>query len=273
MIEDEEPINTAPMVHVSKYTMAALARLEEKIANGLGADVPPSCPFCFGTGMELVPDTDIAPATSKATWRPTDLKGDGARRCRCQADPRIVRSLGIIPVRYKSAVLADLQPRVDRHPKQPEVVAYMKAHPEANYFICGKPNSGKTHLYWSLYQAAAVAGRLVFASKLFDLIEAIKAQIFDSKLPSPLPSMGGSERMGIFLEDVNKARPTEFVGERLFNFLDDVYNNKHQLVVTSQLAPADLVKYFDRGEEIKTVDGAALVRRMANEETTIWRMM
>jgi len=252
-MDSDEPINTTPMQHISKPANAALARLREKIANGLGSNVPPECQFCFGTGMEVVP-------------------GEGARRCRCQPNQRVLTSLAAIPPRYAGVTLADLKADASRHPQQAVLIQRMKANPGQNYFICGKPDAGKSHFFWALYQQAAIEGRVLFVSKLFDLIEAIKAEMFDSSLPSPLPNLGG-ERMGIFLEDVNKARPTEFVGERFFNFLDDVYNAKHQLVVTSQLSPADLVKYFENAKAgVTTVDGAALVRRMANQETAIFRM-
>lgn len=254
MIADNEPtdINNAPMQPLSTVASKALSRLREKIANGLGSDVEPPCALCFGTGMEVTPN--------------------GARRCQCQPNERLIAGLSMIPARYAGVTLAGLEPDRRRHPDQARVIARMKAIPSGNYFISGKPDAGKTHMFWALYQYAVIGGQVVFVSKLFDLIEAIKAQMFDSKLPSPLPYVAG-ERISIFIEDVNKARPTEFVAERLFNFLDDVYNARHQLVVTSQLAPADLVKYFEViSNGVKTVDGAALVRRMANNDTFIERL-
>jgi len=237
----------------------SLNRIAQRVAIGLSidSDVPPSCPDCFGTGMAILPD-------------------EGAKRCHCEIERVRVETLSLalskIPYRYKDAELSTLKPRIDLHPKQSEIVEYMPGHLEDNYFLCGRPDSGKTHFYWTLYRDRAVRGVPVFASKLFDLIEGIKAHMFNGA-PSPLPALD-VPRISIFLEDVNKARPTEFVAERFFNFLDDIYNRQHQIVVTSQISPEDLIKYFHKVDDqgVTVVDGSAIVRRMKNDETAIFRL-
>lgn len=254
-MDDETNI---PRVSTKEKPWAPLGRIAERIASGLriNSDVPPSCPDCFGTGVVV--------------------SASGASRCRCEIERVRVETLNaalaVVPNRYKDASFETLQPRNDLHPKQSEVIEYMLAHPDDNYFFSGRPDSGKTHFYWTLYNERAVRGIPVFASKLMDFIEGIKAHMFHDA-PSPLPNLE-VERISIFLEDVNKARPTEFVAERFFNFLDDIYNHKHQLVVTSQASPEHLVRYFHKEDDegIVTVDGTAIVRRMKNDETAVFSL-
>jgi DNA replication protein DnaC len=230
--------------------------LAERVMTGIDqtqlTDNPgPACLLCRDTGMEITTD--------------------GARRCQCEIDrvlkERIAANLAVIPPKYSNAVLSTLQPRSDLHKDQPRIIASLKENPDRSYFFCGKPDAGKSHLFWSLYHHEASQGRVVFTAKLFKLIEAIKAQMF-SDGPDPLPDIE-VDQLSIYLEDVSKARPTEFVAERFFDFLDDAYNRQHRIVVTSQLAPEDLIKYFERAEGI---DGRAIVRRMVNDETSVFRL-
>jgi len=73
----------------------------------------------------------------------------------------------------------------------------------------------------------------------------------------------------VFLDDVNKARPTEFVAELIFNFVDRIYRNNHQMVVTSQLSPEDLIDWFEKGNPSY---GLPIVRRMKHDDTATWKM-
>jgi len=234
-------------------------------------DAKPQCERCNDTGMEIAP-TSLAPGILKADGKPIELHGPGARRCDCVQVKRLARlrgeRLAIIPERYRGVTLATLEAHAHRHPSQPAIVKMLKEQPDGDYFFCGKPDSGKTHFFWTLYQNDVEQNKNVFASTLFKLIEAITDQMFNREPKIVVPDLD-VEQISIFLEDVNKARPTEFVAERFFNFIDDVYNRKHRLVVTSQVAPDALAKHFERAEG---VDGTAIVRRMVNEDTTVWRM-
>lgn len=255
-MEDEQKL---PRLSDPKRPWNVLGPIAQRVVAGLriNSDAPEPCPDCFGSGMAVVP-------------------GEGAKRCHCEVERLRIETLQIalagIPRRYKDADLTTLEPRSDLHPDQAKVIEYMQGHPDDNYFFCGRPDSGKTHFYWALYRDRANHGVPVFASKLFALIEGIKAHMFNNE-PTPLPSLD-VPRISIFLEDVNKARPTEFVAERFFNFLDDIYTRRHQIVVTSQLSPEQLIKYFEKQDDegITVVDGQAIVRRMKNDETAIFRL-
>jgi DNA replication protein DnaC len=243
---------------------------------------PETCFLCHDTGMKVVETEIAADASVRAGIIPANPRGPAAMRCDCETArlfaERVARSLAIVPARYQSARLDILEPRTDRlsggHPKQVEAVAYMKAHPEENYFFAGPPDTGKTHLFWTLYDYAARQGKEIFACSVFKLIEAIKFEMLGRVFPVTVPRLEETGAISIFLEDANKARPTEFVAERFFNFLDDAYNLRCHMVVTSQLNTPELAKYFDiydKETRIHVADGTAIVRRMANDETNIWR--
>jgi DNA replication protein DnaC len=54
----------------------------------------------------------------------------------------------------------------------------------------------------------------------------------------------------LFLDEFEKARPTEFASEMLFNLLDAARNFNHQLVITSNLDPEKLRAHWSRIDEI-----------------------
>lgn len=250
------------------------ASIFERLASRITVtdEVATSCPECFDTGIKIV-ETDLAPSVLKANYQQIDLSGPGAVRCACAIgrlrQERIARQLSLIPPRYAQARLETLAPD-GRHPTQVELVYFAKANPEHSFFICGKQDVGKTHILWSIYHHLISQDVPAFASSLFDLVESVKMAIGRGEAVSRLiPEMETHERMAIFLDDVNKARPTEFVAELMFNLLDRVYRNNHQLVVTSQLRPDDLVEYFD--DKFGSY-GGPIVRRMRNEDTAYFEM-
>ncbi len=254
-----------------KPANAAVTRIMDAAEKGIGRqDATPACALCQDTGIEMV-ETELAPSILKADGKALALRGSGARRCVCVTErlarERVASALSVIPDRYRGVSLAGLKPQALRHADQPRLVKDLKANPDRSYFLCGAPDAGKSHCLWALYEHHASQGRAVFAATLFKLIEAITAEMFQRPYPFTVPDL--SEPVSIFLEDVNKARPTEFVAERFFNFIDEVYTRKHRLVVTSQVDPAALAAHFERAEG---VDGKAIVRRMVNDDTTVWRL-
>ena len=225
------------------------------------------CSRCFGTG--------------------TLLTETGARICECRRTDhlRVARLLERIPPRYKGVSLATLQPNPDLHTKQTEIVEYLRQHPDHSYYFCGANDTGKSHFLWALYENAARAGRRVVAGTFYDMVKSAKAA-FDSSTSAELRWSQlrywqadldtTAERCLVCIDDIDKARPTEYVAELFFSYVDAIYNFKHQLVVTSQLDPQErvdgrdsLIEHFERADPRYAV---GIVRRVVNDETAIWRM-
>lgn len=244
-----------------------------KRAEETGEFAPETCPSCFGTGVKMVKATVPMPQTM---GHKLPVIADVAARCECETErvreAMMAQRLSVVPARYKEAWLTALQPQPSRHRLQSTIVPFLKKHPDKSYFFCGNGDVGKSHFYWSLYMHAVRSERVVFASSLYDLIEAVKRS-FDGVHLNPVEAMNqvldATPNVAVFLDDVNKARPTEFVAETIFNFLDRIYRDKHQLVVTSQLSPEDLIQHFERVDQSY---GLPIVRRMVNDDTVVWRM-
>lgn len=224
------------------------------------------CLKCFGTG--------------------TYLKEGAAVQCPDCARKRrqefVAALLNNRPERFRHVMLETLEPRDDLHPKQSEIVAYMRANPGDNYYFCGKEDTGKTHFLHALYGHAVTAGNSrVLYTTMNDLVLRTKEGFtrggdmqHDWLRIADLQQ--SSTRFSVFIDDIDKARATEFVGELIFAWIDAIYSFKHQLVVTSQLDPEKRVNGLDSlAQHFEKADpryAKTIVRRIVNDETAVWRM-
>lgn len=239
----------------------------------------------------LSPSSDVVCGICNDTG--TELTETGARTCACVRQKlqqrRIAekdRKLARIDARYAGVTLAGLTPRAELHPDQGRYIARMRAAPFENYYICGNNDTGKTHLLWALYESAVSAGRGVAAGTLFDMLESMKSLFRlnhrrnqgESTDPetNPFANLQGAAPFSAFIDDVDKARPTEFAAEFFFSYVDALYRYKHQIVVTSQLDPEKRVdgrdSLIDHFEKADARYGIGIVRRLVNDETNIVRL-
>ncbi len=68
-------------------------------------------------------------------------------------------------------------------------------------------------------------------------------------------------KFSIFLDDVDKAKPTEYAAEQLFELADAIYAFNHQIIVTTNLSLVKLVSHFEKADERY---GGAIVRRIVD---------
>jgi DNA replication protein DnaC len=167
--------------------------------------------------------------------------------------------------------LDGLAARTDLHPGQAATVEYVKANPDASYVFCGRPGTGKTHLFWALYERAAQnLDRPLVACSMLQLInqyrEAFRPRT-DPNEPAPevmvRPNdLMSSLRYSVFFDDIDKPKISEYVAEQVHALFDAAYNNNHQIVVTTNLDPDSLETHFSRADERY---GAAIVRRIVHD--------
>jgi DNA replication protein DnaC len=183
----------------------------------------------------------------------------------------VAARLGRIPPRYAAVTLDGLSARTDLHPGQAAAVAYVKAHPEDSYVFCGKPGTGKTHLFWALYERAAQnLDRSIVACSMLQLInqyrEAFRPRVGDEPAPEvavrPNDLMNPRTKYSLFFDDIDKPKISEYVAEQIHALFDAAYNNNHQIVVTTNLSPDDLDAHFRRADERY---GGAIVRRIVHD--------
>ncbi len=201
----------------------------------------------------------------------TVLKRDGqpmtyseAQDCEC----RIMKIVNArLPAEYAGISLATLQARPDNHPKQAEFIEQMRQDPGGSYIFSGAFGAGKSHFFWALYVEAVRARKKLFAGTLRALIDQYHKAIEASQrsevflLPIYPEDLRSDRKCALFLDDLDKARPTEYVAEQLFELLDAAISNNQQVVVTTNLSPDALITHFERADNSGRF-GGSIVRRL-----------
>jgi DNA replication protein DnaC len=161
-----------------------------------------------------------------------------------------------------------------KHTKQDGIIGAMRSKPDRSYFLAGIPGTGKSLMMWSLYRYAVETGTTkVVACTLSELLDEYRAFIRASKADQgPIyPRLNADElrqadtRYSIFLDDIDKANPTDYVAEQVFNIVNAVYEYGHQLVVTTNKPIRALIDHYDRSDS----RGEPIVRRMTENATIV----
>lgn len=198
------------------------------------------------------------------------IEGVGAKKCDCLKRKHKAQALARIPLRYREHTLATATADVARHWKQPALLAAMREDARLSLFLYGPSGTGKTHFAWMMYRQAVEEGRRAVGISLAELLLEYRvwekdADTLPTIIPGNLLQSRPAQTPGvlILLDDVDKARPSLFAAEMLFRLVDAAYNNNHQLVVTSNLAPSALAaKWSEAGD----AHGSAIVRRIQEIE-------
>lgn len=208
-----------------------------------------TCDLCSDTGMEYI-------ATK------------GVRVCGCRLTRIRESKLAAIPPKFAGVTLDNIQPRTDLHSKQAEIVEQIKADPNKSYFFGGKFGTGKSVFMWTLYRHAVDTNRpKIVCCTLAELLNEFRAFIQASvnRETPVIPRLNAADlrqnhtRYAIFLDDIDKAKPTEYAAEQLFEIVNVIYEYQHQLVVTTNLSVGGLLDHFDRADDRF---GGAIVRRI-----------
>jgi DNA replication protein DnaC len=183
----------------------------------------PSCPHCFGTGMEVVP-------------------GEGARRCRCQSPDHRQRLLQAarIPARYQHCTLQGY----DAGDSDSKWIAKIEADRVINDYpviegrgllFVGAVGVGKTHL------AVALLRELIDRYQvrgLFYQFGALLRRIQDSYNPvsqtSELGVLGPVfEADVLVLDELGASKPTDWVRDTMMQIINTRYNDKRLTIFTT----------------------------------------
>lgn len=159
--------------------------------------------------------------------------------------------LSAIPLRFKGLELGSLKPDLARHQNQAEAIQIVQANPEGSFVLSGRNGAGKSMLGWCLYREAALAGRKCFGLTLSELLaEYRRAETSQEDWQPQLTSVGLQQphigKALILLDEIDKARPSEFAAEQFFLLLNAIRNYRHQLIVTTNLHFTNLLHYWGR---------------------------
>ena len=183
-----------------------------------------ACPFCFGTGMEVIP-------------------GEGAKRCRCQSPDHRVRLLQTarIPPRYQHCTLqgyvagdAELSKWIAKREAQILLDEFLSLDGRGLVFV-GAVGVGKTHL------AVAILRELIERYQvrgLFYQFGALLRQIQDSYNPisqtSELKVLEPVfEADVLVLDELGASKPTDWVRDTMMQIINTRYNDKRVTIFTT----------------------------------------
>ena len=186
----------------------------------------------------------------------------GAQRCGCLRERIRDRALGRIPPVYRPLRLATIEPDANRHALQPAIISAMRITPQKSFAFYGANGCGKTLFSWLLYRDAVDRNQMAVGLTLAVLLEQFRAYERDpDKLADIMPFdlRQDSRKYFVFLDELDKARPSEFSAEMLFLLMDAIVNYGHQVVVTSNLLPCDLSAHWSRNGDTY---GPSILRRI-----------
>jgi DNA replication protein DnaC len=176
--------------------------------------------------------------------------------------------LGAIPPLFAAHTLEAITPDPARHAKQAAMFGLMRDEPQASYVLCGKHGCGKTLAGWLLYRQAVEAGKRAVGVTCSELLRQFRDWQFDSeKLPVVTPTdLRSNDSWFVLLDEIDKAKPSEFAAEQLFELVDAAYAYQQQIVITSNTPIEGLAAHWSRHAPTM---GSAIVRRLMEHEGAI----
>jgi DNA replication protein DnaC len=202
------------------------------------------------------------------------------RRCECHVRKRIAEKLERLDRRYAKFArfdLMSLSADESRHAKQAELIPTIQADPKMSLLLFGGTGTGKTLIGYVMAKHAIAQGRPVVAVTLAELLDQYRAQSFDAERLPIVDAETLREAEGrylIFVDEMDKARPTEFAGEKLFQLVNAIYETEQQVVVASNLPKPNLMAHWERaGQSGQGVEfsqyGAPILRRLCELENSL----
>lgn len=74
----------------------------------------------------------------------------------------------------------------------------------------------------------------------------------------------------VLIEEIDKRKPTDFNTDLLGRVVNSLYENRGQLIVTSNLSRADLNDFYLKAKDKQVlVAGGALLRRLLSPEVNV----
>jgi DNA replication protein DnaC len=183
---------------------------------------PVVCPFCFGTGMEVMP-------------------GKGARRCRCRTQDVRSRLLETarIPRRYEGCLLGNYQPannngsqlRAFNH-----AYCLTREYPsvERGLLFTGPCGVGKTHLSVAILRELIEQGIPCLFYEFGSLLKEIQnsynpvSQTSELKVLAPV-----FEAEVLVLDELGASKPTDWVRDTMMQVINARYNDRRLTIFTT----------------------------------------
>src|SRR5215216_6587255 len=194
----------------------------EAARQGSPANTPEPCPFCFGTGMEVV-------------------AGKGARRCRCRTEEQKTKlfEAARIPPRYERCSLANYQPAAGNG-TQLQAFNYafklVDEYPavDRGLLLMGPVGTGKTHLSAAILRGLIEKGIPCLFYEFGALLKEIQnsynsvSQMSELKVLAPV-----YETEVLVLDELGASKPTDWVRDTMMQIIGTRYNERRLTIFTT----------------------------------------
>src|SRR3989440_8511726 len=194
----------------------------EAARQGSPANKPEPCPFCYGSGMEVV-------------------AGKGARRCRCRTEEQRAKLLEAvrIPLRYERCSLANYKP-APGNGTQLQVFNYafklVDEYPavDRGLLLMGPVGTGKTHLSAAILRGLIEKGISCLFYEFGALLKEIQnsynpiSQTSELKVLAPV-----YETEVLVLDELGAVKPTDWVRDTMMQIIGTRYNDRRLTIFTT----------------------------------------
>ena len=140
-----------------------------------------------------------------------------------------------------------------------EGAEYVERALEGGLYIVGDTGTGKTHLASGIAKRCAMADKSFKFTSTLEIMLALRDTFHTSQQESEL--LGGLCACGVlFLDDLGKEYPTDYMLEKLFYIVNRRYEYDRPIVVTSQFERDELAQRLAKNGDKETA--IAIVRRL-----------
>jgi DNA replication protein DnaC len=109
-------------------------------------------------------------------------------------------------------------------------------NPAQSYFLWGSYGRGKTHLASAQYRALTESGQSCAWRSMSELLNELRRAEVHDETSTILQRARHADFFHLFLDDLDKFKPTEFKGEALFDLFDTIYRRRLGITITSNYA-------------------------------------
>jgi DNA replication protein DnaC len=163
----------------------------------------------------------------------------GVIRCECQKQKIILQKLAAIPARFRNSTFANYDPI---NGKQVRAKERISSEFTKSYYIFGPYGTGKTHLGTAQYVQLVRIERPCLFLSMGELMNELRRSELeqDTYYCQVREKCRYAERFHLFIDDMDKFKPTDFKAEALFDLIDTIYKRNIGLTITSNYSLSEL---------------------------------